>query len=131
MGILAVVSRSRINLWHKGTAWLLVAGILLQPVITYFATPWVALDSRGHYVLMCTLEGLKQVLVEDAAIVTEDEAPCPALELIKLVGSAKPVAPFQLPPVVLRLVISATPERQQQPSSRTTTNYAIRAPPIA
>ncbi len=118
--------------WHNGAAWLLVAGILLQPIINYLVTPWVSLDSRGHYVLMCTLDGLQQVLVEESgATPAEDEAPCPALELIKLVGSAKPAASFELPSVAMRAVRTAAPATVNPPTNRTAANYAIRAPPIA
>ena len=125
--------QDRINRrWRNGTAWLLVAGILLQPVITYLVTPWISLDSRGHYVLMCTLEGLQEVLVEDAGgtAVTDEEA-CPALELFKLVGSARPSGNYQLPVVALRAVAITAPRSESQQSPEPTRAYAIRAPPIA
>jgi len=117
---------------RNGTAWLLVAGILLQPVITYLVTPWISLDSRGHYVLMCTLQGLQEVLVEDAGgTAVTDEEPCPALELFKLVGSARPPGTFQLPAVALRAVTVTAPRSESQQSPEPTRAYAIRAPPIA
>ena len=49
---------------HTRTAWILVAGFWLQPLLTYLATPWLAEDARGHVVFICTLNGLKAVQVE-------------------------------------------------------------------
>jgi hypothetical protein len=118
--------------WRNGTAWLLVFGILLQPLIAYLVTPWVSQDSRGHYVLLCTLNGLQEVYVDGdqaAGAATEDES-CPALKLFNLISSARPVTPFQVPEVTL-FAVTAPDSRFERPVLlHQPSVYPIRAPPI-
>ena len=119
--------------WRNGTAWLLILGILLQPLIAYLVTPWVSQDSRGHYVLLCTLNGLQEVYVDDqgGSEAPADGESCPALKLFNLISSAKPVTPFQVPEVKL-FSVTAPADRLERPILlRHSSVYAIRAPPIA
>lgn len=118
--------------WRRGTAWVLVAGILLQPLLAYLATPWVSQDQRGHYVLLCTLKGLQQVRVDtdQPSASRSDDGSCPALQLINLISSAKTVAPFEVPGVTL-FAVAPLPVSDEQPLSlRKPSLCPIRAPPV-
>ena len=119
--------------WRNGTAWLLVSGILLQPLIAYLVTPWVAQDSRGHYVLLCTLNGLQEVYVdgERTADAPAGDESCPALKLFNLISSANPVAPFQLPEVMLVAVTAPVSRLEHPVLLHQPSVYPIRAPPVA
>lgn len=119
--------------WRNGTAWLLVSGILLQPLIAYLVTPWVTQDARGHYVLLCTLKGLQEVYVDDgqAAATPNEDDTCPALKLFNLISSAKPVAPFQLPEITRPAVTLPVSRLELPVLLHQSSVYPIRAPPIA
>ena len=113
-------------------AWVLIAGVLLQPVLTYLATPVLADDGKGHYALLCTLNGLQEVNVGDLQMLGEqsDEEHCPALKLIQLAGTAQTAAPLQAPAATLYLVALAPITADSVHYSSHTTLYPIRAPPM-
>jgi len=115
------------------TAWSLIAVFLLQPILTYLATPHLAEDSDGHYVLLCTLNGLQEVYVGDLHSLGEqsDDEHCPALKLVQLAGSAQPATPPQTPEVTLYLVALAPIAAERPIHAHHFSLYPIRAPPIA
>jgi hypothetical protein len=110
--------------------WLLVALVLLQPVLTYLATPWFAQDDEGHYLTLCTLEGERRVYVGDlfGDVDTEPEH-CPALKLLQLAESARTPAPLEPPLRALYAValLEQTADRPDYPLHFSA--YASRAPP--
>lgn len=116
------------------TSWVLVIGVLLQPLLTYLATPWLSEDARGHVVFMCTLNGLKQVRVESdlfgLATESEQEA-CPALTLVQLAETARVAAPLAIGPAPIYVVdlVDITHDDQFQTQHRSF--YFSRAPPLA
>lgn len=115
------------------TAWVLIAGILLQPILTFLASPWFTEDGQGHLTVICTLEGLKEVYVDDSSPLTQqtDDEYCPALELIQLVGSAHQVAPPVIAPLALYFVGLVDQTYDQEHHSLHYSAYSTRAPPIA
>ena len=115
------------------TAWALIAGILLQPIVTYLATPHVAEDGKGHYVLLCTLNGLQEVFVGDLQALGEqsDDEHCPALKLVQLAGSAQPAAPLQTPAATLYLIALADVTADHSHHTDHSSLYRIRAPPMS
>jgi hypothetical protein len=111
-------------------AWLLVALILLQPVVTYLATPWFAQDDAGHYVTMCTLEGEKRVFVGDLLGDTDtDSEHCPALKLLQLAESARAPTPLEAPLRALYAVTLLEQTARQAHHDLHFSAYASRAPP--
>jgi len=126
---------NHIGTWHRRTitTWVLIAGVLLQPVLTYLATPLVAEDGKGHYVLLCTLNGLQEVYVDDLPSLGEqsDDEHCPALKLLQLAGTAQPPAPLHAPAVTLSLVAVVDIGYDDGHSPRHSTDYPIRAPPMS
>ncbi|MGD2116795.1 MAG: hypothetical protein PVG66_00405 [Chromatiales bacterium] len=88
---------------HILTAWVLTASILLYPLLTYLATPTVKTSETGQLLVICTLQGEKQVYVDFGASpdgqASHDDF-CPALELVKLAGYLyQPALPE--PPIAL------------------------------
>lgn len=113
-------------------AWVLIAGVLLQPVLTYLATPVLADDGKGHYALLCTLNGLQEVYIADLPALGEqsDETHCPALKLLQLASTAAIAAPLQAPAATLYLVALAPITGDSVNHRVHTTLYPIRAPPM-
>ena len=118
---------------HKSTAWSLVFSILLQPVIAYLATPAVAQDQRGHYVLLCTLKGLQEVYVEGGqeSVAAADEEYCPALKLFNLVSGAKTATAFQVPDPGLYTLAFPDIRLERPVILHNPSVYPIRAPPLS
>ena len=114
------------------TTWVLIAGMLLQPILTYLATPHLAEDGEGHTVVLCTLNGLQEVYFGDLQMLGEqsDEEHCPALKLIQLAGTAQPAAAPQPPVATLYLVAIAPVTAERSFDTPHTTHYPIRAPPM-
>ena len=111
---------------------MLIVSILLQPVIAYLATPSIAQDQRGHYVLLCTLKGLQEVYIEgeQAPAAAGDEEHCPALKLYNLISHAKTVAAFQIPDPRVYTVASPDVRFVRPASLHDSSVYPIRAPPM-
>ena len=124
--------RVHIQQWRSRTAWALIFSILLQPVIAYLATPSIAQDQRGHYVLLCTLKGLQEVYIEggQAPAASGDEEYCPALKLYNLISHAKTVTAFQIPDPRAYAVASLDARFDRPASLHESSVYPIRAPPI-
>ncbi|OOZ13614.1 hypothetical protein [Solemya velum gill symbiont] len=91
---------------RTATAWLLIGVFMLQPVITFFASPAFMNDSDGRMVVVCTLYGLEEIYVEDGMLISEAESDyCPAVELMQISGSA-----YQpKPPMVAATLTPFTP----------------------
>jgi len=115
---------------RAATVWLLVALVLLQPVLTYLATPWFVQDDEGHYLTMCTLEGEKRVYVGDLFGDAEAEPEhCPALELLQLAESARVPAPLEAPLQALYAVALLEQTADRPHHKLHFSAYASRAPP--
>ncbi len=115
------------------TAWVLVAGVLLQPLLTYLVTPWFAEDARGHVVFVCTLNGLKAVSVDDSPLDLEtapDEESCPALTLVQLAETARIATPLAVPTFTLYVTALRVAAGDHQHHPRHSTLYSSRAPPV-
>ena len=119
---------------HAVTVWVLTASILLYPLLTYLATPTVKTSGTGQLLVVCTLNGQKQVYVDfgaDTAGQADYDEYCPALELVKLAGSLyqpslpqAPVALFYQTGVLAKAVKPEYP-------GRFSSAYSPRAPPLA
>ena len=112
------------------TSWLLIAGFLLQPVLTYLVTPLVAHDGEGRQVVVCTLKGEKLVTLELPQLADSgDTEHCAALKLYQLAGTAQ----VAQPPAVPALLLYAVGRLQQGADHRYTPGhfsaYSTRAPP--
>ena len=116
------------------TAWVLIIGVLLQPLLTYLITPLIADNGRGNHVLICTLNGMKEVRVDPSATDLHNQyndEDCPALRLAQLVSSAGLAAPLTLPPLALYAVDLVDSDGSDQCCSPCVPCYASRAPPLA
>jgi hypothetical protein len=112
---------------------LLIFSILLQPVVAYLATPAVAQDQRGHYVLLCTLKGLQEVYIEggQASVAAADEEYCPALKLFNLISGAKTATAFQVPDPGLYTLAFPDARLDRPVILDKPSVYPIRAPPLS
>lgn len=80
------------------TAWLLVAGLLASPLLTYLATPLAQRHADGVWTVLCTLKGNEPVfiaLAEGPGTGEADSADCPALQMLQMFGHA--TLPLQCP----------------------------------
>ncbi len=115
-------------------AWVLIAGFLLQPVLTYLVTPVVSHDLGGQQVVVCTLNGSKVVTIDlasDVAPAFDNHDHCPALKLFQMAGAVQLAQPVVPPSRVLfaARAIDHTSDRLHR--SVRFSAYATRAPPIA
>jgi hypothetical protein len=82
---------SRTREYQAFFSWLLISGVLFQPVLTYLVTPTVVQDRQGFHTVVCTLKGeQKDVFVGLPSIDASKQAPddCPAIKLVQLAGVA-------------------------------------------
>lgn len=121
-------------------AWLLIAGYLMQPVLAYLVTPVVSHDSKGQTVVVCTLQGERQVIVDlpqigGAPQDTDTNANgldhCPALKLFQLAGTGQVVEPLPAPPVMLYSVTVLDQTARLAHRELHFSAYSTRAPPMA
>lgn len=112
------------------TAWILIAGFLLQPVLAYLVTPVVAHDQQGHQVVVCTLKGQKLVTVTLPQLAdNEGTEHCSALKLYQMAGTASLPTPPLAPVVSLYAVTLVDQTAQRDHRSLHFSAYATRAPP--
>lgn len=112
------------------TVWVLIVGFLLQPVLTYLATPLMAVDGAGERVVICTLEGLKEIALDLPQPGDHgDDEQCPALQLLQLVHSAQLAEPPQLPAALLYAVAQVAPRAEHHYHTQWFHAYSTRAPP--
>jgi len=112
------------------TAWALIAGFLLQPVLTYLVTPLVAHDGKGRQVVVCTLKGVKRVTVDLPPIADNGDAEhCTALKLYQMAGTVQ----ISEPPAPTGVSLYAVDSPEQRPDSIHRalhfSVYTTRAPP--
>ncbi len=115
------------------TAWVLTANILLYPLLTYLAAPTVMADSDGHWTLICTLNGLEAVNLENEKLrdgQPQNEDFCPALELFQLAGAAYHGTPLPSPTTTLYSLGTVVQAGVYRYHSAHFPIYASRAPPI-
>ncbi len=115
-------------------AWILIAGFLLQPVLTYLVTPVVGHDLGGQHVVVCTLNGSKIVtldLASDAVPAFDNSDHCPALKLFQMAGAVQLSQPVAPPFRVLFAAHATDQTSDRLHRSLRFSAYATRAPPIA
>ncbi len=117
-------------------SWILILGILCQPVLTYLGTPRAAHTLQGITVLVCTLRGTPKEVRLDLPPIDRDDAaapgePCPALELIKMAGIAWAPSLPEVPECVLFSVALVDQTARQSHRRIHFSAYASRAPPLA
>ena len=95
---------------RTATAWLLAVSILLQPLLTYLATPLAGQHGNGQWTVVCTLQGEKTVFVELGPAPAEGPDACPALKLLQAFGTGSVAVPPRLPALQLYASVAiATP----------------------
>lgn len=115
------------------TAWVLIAGFLCQPILTYLVTPMKVTDKQGFTAVICTLKGMqKEVFIELPSISgeqvgTED---CSAIKLYQLAGATQVSLPFEAPAVVLYSVGLVDQTAKHQHHVLHFSAYSSRAPPL-
>lgn len=112
------------------TAWVLIAGFLLQPVLAYLVTPIVTHDGGGQQVVVCTLKGAKRVTLDLPQLADNaDTEHCSALKLYQMASTAQvsqPPAPAAVSLYVIAL-LDRTLERADHALHFSV--YSTRAPP--
>jgi len=113
-----------------GTTWVLIAGFLLQPVLAYLVTPIATHDSAGRQVVVCTLQGTKQVTLDLPQLADNaDTEHCSALKLYQMASSAQISRPPM--PASVSLYVVALLDQTAERAHRTLhfSAYSTRAPP--
>ncbi|OOZ75137.1 hypothetical protein BOW49_01610 [Solemya velum gill symbiont] len=117
---------------QMATAWLLIGMIMLQPVITFLASPAFMNDSDGRMVVVCTLYGLEEIYVEDGMQKSEAESDyCPAVELMQISGSAYQPKPPMVAAALFYSIGSVDQTSTHEHHSLHYSAYQTRAPPVA
>ena len=112
------------------TAWVLIAGFLLQPVLAYLVTPIVAHGSDGKQVVVCTLKGSKLVTLELPQLADNDETEhCSALKLYQMASATQVSEPPVAPAISLYSVELIQQTAGHQHRSLHFSAYSTRAPP--
>ena len=121
----------RTGIRHRAfTAWVLIGGFLLQPVLAYLVTPLVAHDGEGRRVVVCTLEGEKLVTLDlPQGADTEPSEHCSALKLYQMAGTAQVSAPPAPPALSLYSVALLDQTADRPHRSLHFSAYSTRAPP--
>jgi hypothetical protein len=114
------------------TAWMLIGGFLLQPVLAYLVTPFVDDDGKGHRIVVCTLKGQKLVDVDLPQIADNQDAEhCSALELFQMASTARVATAPVAPSISLYAVDWLDQTAGHQHRSLHFSAYSTRAPPVA
>ena len=112
------------------SSWLLIAGFLLQPILTYLVTPLVAHDGEGRQVVVCTLKGEKLVTLDLPQLADNDDTEhCAALKLYQLASTAQVAEPPTVPAVLLYAVAWLQQGADHQYTPGHFSAYSTRAPP--
>lgn len=112
------------------TAWVLIAGFLLQPVLAYLVTPIVAHDAQGQQVVICTLKGQKLVTIGNLQLAdNQDTEHCSALKLYQMASAAQVSEPPLAPQLTLYAVEVLDQTANHQHHSLHFSAYSTRAPP--
>ncbi len=113
------------------TVWVLITGMLLQPVLTYLATPMLMTGSNGRNTVICTLKGMSKVYLDfETGRVSPVDEDCSALQLIDLASSAAVPGVPGLVPVTLHFLGLIDQTADHQHHALYFSAYSSRAPPI-
>ncbi len=116
--------------WRVLTAWVLIAGFLLQPVLAYLVTPVLTHDVKGQQVAVCTLQGEKVVTLDIPQLSGEQQTEhCSALKLYQMAGAAQVAEPPVVPPIALYIVQWSDQTAEIAHHSLHFSAYPARAPP--
>ena len=116
--------------WRGFTAWVLIAGFLLQPVLAYLVTPVLTHDVKGQQVVVCTLQGEKVVTLDIPQLADEQQTEhCSALKLYQMAGTAQVAEPPVVPPIALYIVQWSDQTAEFAHHSLHFSAYPARAPP--
>ncbi|MCP5312189.1 MAG: hypothetical protein H6955_01445 [Chromatiaceae bacterium] len=116
------------------TAWLLVAGLLASPLLTYLATPLAQRHADGVWTVLCTLKGNEPVfiaLAEGPGTGEADSADCPALQMLQMFGHATPPAAVPGPNRIAHLLALAVAPRSPGYFPEHFSAFPTRGPPLA
>jgi len=108
----------------------LIAGFLLQPVLSYLVTPIVAHGGSGEQIVICTLKGSRLVTLDLPALADSDHTEhCAALKLYQLASAVQISEPPVCP--VLSLYSVEMQDQTADHPHRTLhfSAYSTRAPP--
>lgn len=115
---------------RAATAWVLIAGFLLQPVLAYLVTPIVTHDAHGQQVVICTLKGQKLVTIEGLQLAdNQDTEHCSALKLYQMASAAQVSEPPLAPQLTLYAVEVLDQTANHQHHRLHFSAYSTRAPP--
>lgn len=113
------------------TAWVLIAGFLLQPVLAYLVTPVLMHDTQGQQVVICTLKGQKILNVDIPQLADNDQTEhCAALKLYQVAGTTPISRPPAVPVVILYAVQLLEQTAEHSHHSLHFSAYSTRAPPL-
>ena len=116
--------------WRAATAWLLIVGFLLQPVLAYLVTPVLTHDVKGQQVVVCTLKGDKVVTLDIPQLAGEQQTEhCSALKLYQMAGTTQVAEPPAVPAVELYIVQRSNQTADIAHHSLHFSAYPARAPP--
>jgi len=115
------------------TAWVLIAGFLCQPILTYLVTPMLVTDKHGFTAVMCTLQGTqKEIFIELPSITGEEAAEgCSAIKLYQLAGTTQVSLPVEVPAAMLYAIGLVDQTAGHQHHLLHFSAYSSRAPPLA
>jgi hypothetical protein len=113
------------------TAWVLIAGFLMQPVLAYLVTPIVVQHGDGQQVVVCTLKGSRLVTLALPQLAENEQTEhCSALKLYQMANASQVSNPPIAPIVSLYLVDLLEQTADLQHRSLHFSAYSTRAPPI-
>ena len=84
--------------------YVLIGLFLLQPILVYLVTPWIDHEVDGRIVVICTLEGLKEIRFEDklpGIELASDEDWCPVFQLLQMAGNTQVSLPTEVSALTL------------------------------
>ncbi|MCB1798488.1 MAG: hypothetical protein KDI67_06360 [Gammaproteobacteria bacterium] len=112
------------------TAWVLIVGFLLQPVLAYLVTPIVEHDAHGNQIVICTLKGQKLVTIDNLQLAdNQDTEHCSALKLFQMANAVQVSEPGLAPQLTLYAVEYLDQTADHQHHSLHFSAYSTRAPP--
>lgn len=120
--------------FRSPVSWLLIVGLLCQPILTYLVTPTVVQTSQGFHAVICTLKGGQKDVLVDLPSIDDTQAPagdCPAIKLVQLAGIAWAPTLQPAPALVLYSVGLLDQTGGQSHHRIHFSAYSSRAPPLA
>lgn len=113
------------------TAWVLITGFLLQPILAYLVTPLIAHDAQGQQIVICTLKGQKILNVDIPQLAENEQTEhCAALKLYQVAGTTQ-VSQLPVVPVVSLYAVELLEQTAEHAHhSLHFSAYSTRAPPL-